>query len=152
MAGSTGYLKPEFKRTSRPAFTVDGVEWLSHRVGIGRYALFTADGRASVQSNYSGNSYSAYADGLTLGKLYRTEKAACKVAAKALKKAPKQTELPREGTTYRTKCLRGRVSYSPGWSASMPWATYIEGTAGRLCETLSDACIYFEGKGMELVI
>lgn len=53
--------------------------------------------------------------------------------------------------TYRTKCGRGRTTYHPEWSESQPWATYIDGTAGRHVVDLPAAHAYFESKGMELI-
>lgn len=52
--------------------------------------------------------------------------------------------------TYRTKCGRGRVSYHPEWSPSQPWASYIDGTAGRHFPGLLEAQAYFIKKGMSL--
>ena len=47
------------------------------------------------------------------------------------------------GTTYRTKCGRGRITYQADWSPSMPWASYWDGTAGRHFVTVPAASEYF---------
>lgn len=35
------------------------------------------------------------------------------------------------GQTFRSECGRHRVTYRPDFSASLPWASYIDGTAGQ---------------------
>ena len=57
---------------------------------------------------------------------------------------------PQPGDNHRTLCGRGRASYHPEWSESMPWATYINGTAGRHVASLQDAYSYFKSKNMIL--
>lgn len=52
--------------------------------------------------------------------------------------------------TYRTTCGRGRASYHPEWSASQPWALYVDGTATRHAATLEQAAAYFKSKRMTL--
>lgn len=53
------------------------------------------------------------------------------------------------GTTVRSKCQRYRTTYQPDWSASLPWVTYRNGTAGRHFVTLDEAKAYLKGYGAE---
>ncbi len=80
----------KYKRTSRAPIVVDGVTFESYRTGINQYALFVGDPserRAVVRHNFSGSTYQAQVNGQTIGKRYRTEEAAMRAAAKALKAA-----------------------------------------------------------------
>ena len=58
--------------------------------------------------------------------------------------------MPESWTTYRTTNKAGRITYHPEWSASQPWASYINGTAGRHFTTVEAARIYFTSKGLML--
>lgn len=52
---------------------------------------------------------------------------------------------PTPGTTYYTRCRRGRVVYRPDWSAHQPWVAYVDGTATRHFVFKEGAAIYFAG-------
>lgn len=43
------------------------------------------------------------------------------------------------GHTIRTRDGKGRITYQPDWSQSMPWASYRNGTAGRLYASVGAA-------------
>lgn len=51
------------------------------------------------------------------------------------------------GHTVRSKCQRYRTTYQPDWSASLPWVTYRNGTAGRHFVTLEEAKKYLATYG-----
>lgn len=59
---------------------------------------------------------------------------------------------PFSGTTYRTACGRGRVTFNPDWDRSKPWASYIDGTAGLHFATPDAAVPHFAKNGMTLNI
>lgn len=54
------------------------------------------------------------------------------------------------GAGFRTDCGHGRVAYRPDWDKSQPYATYIDGTAGRHFASLEACAQYFAAKGMYL--
>jgi hypothetical protein len=56
------------------------------------------------------------------------------------------------GQTFRSKCSRARIAYHPEWDRSQPWASYIDGTAGRHFATPFDALPYFASRGFALVL
>lgn len=62
----------------------------------------------------------------------------------------KAAETPKEWTTYRTACGRGRAEYHAEWSQAQPWATYIDGSAGQHFADLADVAQYFAGRKMTL--
>lgn len=43
---------------------------------------------------------------------------------------PDRLKQDQVGLTVRSKCGKGRISYQPDWSPSLPWATIFRGTAG----------------------
>lgn len=45
--------------------------------------------------------------------------------------------------TFETKCGNGRITYHPEWSASLPWASYWHGAAGRHFQNVLEAANYF---------
>ena len=53
-------------------------------------------------------------------------------------------------TTYRTTKYSGRITYHPEWDKMQPWASYINGTAGRHFATVEAARIYFASQGLTL--
>lgn len=55
-----------------------------------------------------------------------------------------------EYITFRTVCGRGRVTNHPEWSSTLPWVSYIDGTAGKQFRDLYDAAQYFRALGMVL--
>lgn len=52
--------------------------------------------------------------------------------------------------TYRTECGHGRCCFHPDWDKSKPWATYVDGTAGRHLGGLEACAQYFASRGMFL--
>ena len=44
--------------------------------------------------------------------------------------------------TYRSICGRARVTFHPDWSESLPWVTYMDGTAGRHFASLNSAVVH----------
>ncbi len=52
--------------------------------------------------------------------------------------------------TFRTTNGNARITYHPDWDSNQPWASYINGTAGRHFATPEDAKLYFRSKGMNL--
>lgn len=73
----------ERKRTSRAPITVNGIEFCSYRVGINLYAMQDANADRDVRSNRYSSTYSAYAFGKCLGRMFRHERTALEAAAKA---------------------------------------------------------------------
>jgi hypothetical protein len=59
---------------------------------------------------------------------------------------------PQPWDTYRTKCSRGRATYHPEWSESLPWALYVNGTATVHRGSLDAARAYFRERGMHLAV
>lgn len=51
------------------------------------------------------------------------------------------------GHTIRSACGRARATYHPEWSATDPWVTYIDGTAGRHFSSHSAAMAYLRNRG-----
>jgi len=45
--------------------------------------------------------------------------------------------------TYKSTDGRARVTYHPEWDSQQPWASYLNGTAGRHFTTLELAVLYF---------
>lgn len=80
---SAAYRK---KRTSRKPFTLAGVTWLSYQTGILEYTLFSACKRLQVWRYSHRVTWCASVDGMTIGRLYRSEEGACKAAARVLPK------------------------------------------------------------------
>jgi hypothetical protein len=72
------------QRTSRPPVIVDGVTFLSYRVGIGVYRLRSEDDRAAVWRR-SPLTWCAQVDDKMLGRLFRSEASALQACVKALK-------------------------------------------------------------------
>jgi hypothetical protein len=58
---------------------------------------------------------------------------------------------PLVGSTYRTECGNGRVTYRPDWSASYPWVTYVNGVAGQHYKDLAGAVTHFALRNMTLI-
>jgi len=58
--------------------------------------------------------------------------------------------MPKSFDTYRTSCGRGRVSYRPDWSLERPWASYLDGTAGRHFAGLDEARAHYQRHGLRL--
>lgn len=58
--------------------------------------------------------------------------------------------MPKQFDTHRTACGRGRVSYRPDWSAQRPWASYLDGTAGRHFTDLDEARAHYLRLGLQL--
>ena len=59
---------------------------------------------------------------------------------------------PFSGKTHYTACSRGRVTYSPEFDRAQPWASYLDGTAGRHFADLDAAAEYFAARGLTLNI
>lgn len=59
---------------------------------------------------------------------------------------------PPQGMTFRSKCQRARVTFHPEWDTSQPWASYIDGTAGRHFKTLAEAAPFFAARGLPLIL
>ncbi len=49
---------------------------------------------------------------------------------------------PEPGETWRSG--RDRITYDPDWSPSLPWCTFIHGTACRQFASLRDAQYYMD--------
>lgn len=54
---------------------------------------------------------------------------------------------PPQGTSIHSINGKARISYSPDWSASQPFCTYIEGTAGAQFRTLRAAKLAMFNRG-----
>ena len=54
--------------------------------------------------------------------------------------------------TIRYKDKKGntaRITYNPEWSVNKPWASYVNGTAGRHFENEHQADAHFKERGFE---
>lgn len=54
---------------------------------------------------------------------------------------------PREWDTVRSDCGRARLTYRTDWDASQPWASYVNGTAGRHYPTARAGVEALRGRG-----
>lgn len=52
-----------------------------------------------------------------------------------------------EWDTYRSDCGQARLTFHSEWSKSIPWVSYINGTAGRHFETLRQGIAALEARG-----
>lgn len=59
--------------------------FISWQTGIMAFSLVAEGGRANVLRNWHKVTYCAIVDGVTIGRLYRSERAALKAAVKAIK-------------------------------------------------------------------
>lgn len=58
------------------------------------------------------------------------------------------------GDTYRSahKIGGARLTYQPNWSPSQPWASFINGTAGRHFPTLQAGVSGMAERGYKIVV
>lgn len=68
------------KKTKRGHINVGGVVFESWQTGIMQFRLISTDGRCTVGRNYERSTYFAAVDGVTVGRLYRTETTALQAA------------------------------------------------------------------------
>lgn len=55
-----------------------------------------------------------------------------------------------DNITVRTNCKRGRATYHPEWSPTLPWVCYIDGEAMVHKLTLQDCARWFQSKRLVL--
>lgn len=82
----TTFIQPNYRRTSRPPVTIDGVTFASYNVGISALAMISDNGQIFIRRNYQRMTYYAsviYQGKMTqIGNKFRSEKSAARAAVK----------------------------------------------------------------------